>query len=1286
MTRHSGGPAHAAFVSALSLALSTVLVTAPSPRASAATIVETLTYHDNEARWVLGQVASRAINGVVSEQTAFDPTTARPVQNWRFGKLVRSMTYASDGTLATLRDGNGNVTTYNAWKRGTPQSIGYADGSSESAVINDRGWISQVTDQNGFTTFYGYDGMGRLVRVDYPASDSVQWNPTTRTFVQVMASEHGLGPGHWRQTHATGAATTITYYDGLWRPLQVVQYDANDPAATTRFNGFEYDNDGRVVFASYPSATSNPDKGTWTRYDGVGRIVSVSQDSELGLLTSTTSYQSDAAGLYTVDRDPRGIEKRTWYQTFDEPSLGHPVRLVQAEGAVTQISRDAFGKPTSIARGSADGSQQVTRAFEYNGFQELCRSLEPESGLTLLGYDGAGNIAWSAAGLPGTTGCETAGTSAAVAARRVDRRYDNRNQLRTLAFPDGNGNQSWSYTPDGKVSRIITSNGGGAGEVVNAYTYNKRRLLTGESIEQVGLPVMSLGYSHDPNGSIAGVQYPSGLYVDFAPNALGQPSRAGSYATGVVYYPNGGMSRFTYGNGIAHTMQQNGRQMPARVLDAGVLDNSYSYDANGNVMQIADGISTQRTRVMAYDGLNRLTRAVSTAFGGNGELSYTYDSLDNLRSARLPGTRDHAYWYDGNNRLTNVLDATGATVIGLTYDVQGNLAMRNGQGLTFDFGNRLRSSTGKETYRYDGHGRRVLQEAAAGNITSLYGHDGVLRRRDNERDGRTVEYIHLNGSLVAQVETSTAPLAPTVTAPAQSSTGSYTVAWSSVASATRYDVQERSNGGAWSNIYSGPALSSSVSGKGGGTYGYRARGCRGTPCSAWSVEASVVVQSAPSAGPVVSAPGLSIDGSYTVSWAGIAGASTYRLEESVNGGSWIEIQAAASTSIAFSEKPDGSYAYRARACNTAGCGSAGAVASVRVLRIPVGASTISLPTLSVDGSFTISWTAVTGASQYRLEESAAGGAWSVKYDGATTSATFVQLADGAYAYRVTACNSSGCGGTSAAAGIRVVRPPAAAPAISAPAISSDGSFQVSWNGVAGATVYRLAESANGGGWSEIQATTGTTSLLSSKPDGNYAYRVNACNDGGCGPLSANASVLVVRPPPVPALTAPTQSFDGAYTVSWGAVERVGYYQLEESINGGGWVVVLQNGNTAWATAGRGDASHAYRVAACNQGGCSAFSNIATVSVILAPPVPTGLTARFVVVSPMPPWQARYFLAWNPVAGATSYEVSGRVGYSGPATSVQLNYVGSPQGASFVVRACRGAACSAWSAPVTANGG
>ena len=161
-----------------------------------------------------------------------------------------------------------------------------------------------------------------------------------------------------------------------------------------------------------------------------------------------------------------------------------------------------------------------------------------------MAYDNAGNLSWSASGqaLPSTTACNTASVAAG---QKVGRSYDGRNRLLTLTFPDGNGSQSWGYTPDGLPSTVTTWNDGGASTVVNSYTYNKRRLPTGEGQQQTGSPTWSIGYGYDANGHLTSLVYPDGQIIDYLPNALGQPTRAGTYATGVQYHPNGAMKQFT---------------------------------------------------------------------------------------------------------------------------------------------------------------------------------------------------------------------------------------------------------------------------------------------------------------------------------------------------------------------------------------------------------------------------------------------------------------------------------------------------------------------------------------------------------------------------------------------------------------------------------------------------------------------------------------------------------------------------------------------------------------------
>lgn len=211
------------------------------------------------------------------------------------------------------------------------------------------------------------------------------------------------------------------------------------------------------------------------------------------------------------------------------------------------------------------------------------------------------------------------------------------------------------------------------------------------------------------------------------------------------------MKQFTYGNGIVHTMIQNTRQLPARVIDSGgVVDYDTRFDANGNVSDIYDYANgANYNRHMQYDGLDRLTAAGSWGFGGDGWHRFTYNALDNLTSWKLAGVKDYANYIYTNNRLTGIQNTAGAMVVGLEYDLQGNLANKNGQTYTFDYGNRLLHADGKEHYLYDASGRRVLAWAVGGaNILSLYSLSGQMLYNEDYRRGFSEENIYLNGSLL----------------------------------------------------------------------------------------------------------------------------------------------------------------------------------------------------------------------------------------------------------------------------------------------------------------------------------------------------------------------------------------------------------------------------------------------------------------------------------------------------------------------------------------------------------
>lgn len=78
--------------------------------------------------------------------------------------------------------------------------------------------------------------------------------------------------------------------------------------------------------------------------------------------------------------------------------------------------------------------------------------------------------------------------------------------------------------------------------------------------------------------------------------------------------------------------------------------------------------------------------------------------------------------------MLGIRDSAGATVVGLAYDVQGNLQNKSGQLYGFGFDNRLYIAAGKEQYRYDGEGRRVLAWSPVDGTSALsqYSKSGQL--------------------------------------------------------------------------------------------------------------------------------------------------------------------------------------------------------------------------------------------------------------------------------------------------------------------------------------------------------------------------------------------------------------------------------------------------------------------------------------------------------------------------------------------------------------------------------
>ena len=1258
-------------------------------------IEETTTYLNDTNLWVLGlpQTVTNKGTGEVESSNVYNAQDLLQSRS-HFGEFMMSYTYNSVGQLASFTDGDSHTTTISNYYRGIPQSIAYPDGTSQTLTVDDLSEISSITDQAGYTTHYTYNPIGRIASITYPTNDpnGVLWYPETFTYNYVTSAERGIAAGHWDRVTTTGNAVTTTYFDADLRPVLSDRSIAGTDDVTT---ATAYDYTGAKTFVSYPASGSPAltavTTGTHNTYDPLERVTLSQEDSELGTLNTSTSYIAGGGEQVT---DPKGNLTTTYYQVFDEPDYKDPIS-VSAPGGITQsIVRDIYGNPKSITQSGLYGSESdsVTKTLMYDSYYRLCRTTEPESGSTVMAYDGANNLSWSAQGQTITDG--TCGQTDVASGAQTARTYDGMNRVKTIVPPAGTQSSSYTYDARGNISNVVS------GSATNTFGYDSRNLLTSQTLS-VGGNVFGIGYSYDGYGHLNAVGYPAfnttSEGVAFSPDALGRPTQVGGYANGITYFPNDQVSGFNYGNGASYVAQQNTRQLLSNFsYGAGSALNvseDFTYDANGNITNVGDLVNGQRTKAFGYDTLNRLTSATATNLYGTE--TYTYDALNNLRT-RVTGGNTLTLNYDATNRLASVAQ-NGSVVTQYGYDTQGNRnSLTSGgatTGYTFDAENQLLQVPGLEGYAYDAAGRRIAKTNTSGTPTNYYFYDqaGQLMYAFDPVALTATNYIYLGTKLIARHALFAAPPPGAIIFSANPNGGSFTVSWGAVTNATSYALQQLNTAsGSWTPVYTGTALTEAISGLAAGTYQYRVQACDSAGCGNWTTSSTLDVWPPL---PSVTVPTGVQAGTYTVSWSASANASTYTVQEAVNGGAWTTIGTQAATSITRPGTTTGTYTYQVEALDasgiTGGFGPVSNPVTVNAALLPAPAPTLSVPVSTNVSSATISWTAASPVTTYTLQESNNGGStWTTAYSGASTSVALSGLADGTYTFRLQACNAPGtgtyCANWVTGSSLVVALPPGTPTLTPSTTSSNTGAYSLSWTAEPTTTNYVLQQQVNGGGWTTLQSTSATSWAASGEGNATYGYRVQACYTIGataCSGWSATVNVTVLLPPAsAPTISGAGTSTNGAYTLTWNAIATATSYLVSYG-NNGTWTSPQNSAATSYSTTQSADGSYSYAVYACNAGGCGPVSAV-VVETVLFPPA----SAPTLSVSQPDLYSDTIDLSWTSVATATSYwwRYSKDQATWTRLMGLQLNSTTYAPGTGqfyFQVQACNASGCGPWSTTV-----
>jgi YD repeat-containing protein len=909
-----------------------------------------------------------------------------------------------------------------------------------------------------------------------------------------------------------------------------------------------------------------------------------------------------------------------------------------------------------------------------------------------MAYDAANNLQWSAQGQTITDG--TCGQSDVAGGAQTARTYDAMNRVKTITPPAGTQSTSYTYDVRGNISNVVS------GSATNTFGYNSRNLLTSQTLS-VGGYAWGIAYSYDSYGHVSAVGYPaynSGSEgVAYSPDALGRPTQVASYANGITYFPNDQVAGFNYGNGASYVAEQNARQLLSNFsYGAGStlnLSEDFIYDANGNITNVNDLTTTGvRTKAFTYDALNRLSSA--TAANLYGTETYTYDALNNLRT-RVTGGNTLTLNYDATNRLGSVAQ-NGSVVTQYGYDTQGNRnSLSNGGATTnysFDAENQLLQVSGVEGYAYDAAGRRVAKTNLSGTATGYYFYDqaGQLMYSFDPNALTATNYVYLGTKLIAKHAFFAAPPPSAITFSANPNGGTFAVSWGAVTDATSYTLQQLNiAGGSWATVYTGTALTDAINSLAAGTYQYRVQACDSAGCGNWTTSSNVDVWPAL---PTVTVPTGTVAGTYTVSWSASANASSYTVQEAVNGSAWTTIGTQAATSITRPGTTTGTYTYQVEALDasgvTGGFGPTSNPVTVNAALLPSPTPTLSVPASTTTSSATISWSAASPVTTYTLQESANGGStWATVYSGASTSAVVTGLADGTYTFQLQACNAPGtgtyCDNWVTGTALVVALPPDTPTITPSTTSSNTGAYSLSWTAEATTTNYVLQQQINGGAWTTLQSTAATTGSVSGEGNGTYGYRVQACYTIGataCSGWSATVSVTVLLPPAsAPTVSAPATNNNGVYSVTWTTVSTATSYTLQQQVNGGAWSTVQSSAATSLAVSGEGSGTYGYQVQACNAGGCGPWSATSSVVVTLPPTTAPTLNVNRPNIN-----SDTLDLSWTSVAGATYYWVqqsSNGTTYVEIIQTSALSTTTAPGSGTFYfeVQACNAGGCGPWSA-------
>ncbi|WP_413043832.1 RHS repeat protein [Pseudomonas sp. YJ42] len=668
---------------------------------------KTITYTKPGGNWVLGRISTQAVSGVSGNLSYTYNSAARVTQESNYGVSTK-FSYSNKGDISSQTDANGRVTRFADYYRGVPRLVTYADGSTLKRTVNSGGTVATQTDELGRVTSYTYDKMDRLIAITPPRGVSA------KASIAYRFSSSGTS-----ETLTRGSYKRVRNYNQLGQLIGQTESGSGSPIVVTA----KYDSQGNRTFTSNPSYASAA-SGERYSYDALNRVIKVTHAD------GSSVVFAHQTGNKMVITDERGNTTTQEFVAYAEPDDRLLSRITQPGAIATSLGIDNLGRVTSMTQGG------LTRTYTYSSKGFLVSENNPETGITQYTHDSVGNVLSKKVGsaAPDVYG------------------YDARNRLVSITYGGSALKLVNSYDKAGRVTDQVF------GPTTWSFAYDVHDNLLSESLSLTSPPrTFTIFYRYNAADGLESMVYPSGLVVDYLPDAYGRPTKAGVFAKAISYHANGSIQKIVFGNDRTLSVSLDARLRPTEHTVYGAdmpMQQRLAYDSTSNVTQISDLQNSAFTQKLSYDGLNRLVSAA----GAWGAANFSYNNRGDLTSQKV-GTRTIGYTYNGQGRLATL---SGSVEGAVSYDVKGNILTARGQYGYDDAGNLTWlclnpradcSVKPDQQFRYDARQRRVVSLDASGEkLVHVYGQNGMLAREDDLTTGTVKEFVYVGTERIAHKE------------------------------------------------------------------------------------------------------------------------------------------------------------------------------------------------------------------------------------------------------------------------------------------------------------------------------------------------------------------------------------------------------------------------------------------------------------------------------------------------------------------------------------------------------